>query len=183
MLANNNRKVIDRMAAGSLKHNRGRNLIIFLSIVLASFMLFSIFTVGITYFQMQKVQNIRLNGGEYDAVMYGITPEQREKCENDPDIRRVGILAMCGYLEATQGDDTVEAACIWCDPILWDEIMAPAREWVKGTYPQEENQVMVTEEGLEKAGLAGLTVGDRFRARYRDGDGNLLDKEFEISGI
>lgn len=103
MLANNNRKVIDRMAAGSLKHNRGRNLIIFLSIVLASFMLFSIFTVGITYFQMQKVQNIRLNGGEYDAVMYGITPEQREKCENDPDIRRVGILAMSGYLEATQG--------------------------------------------------------------------------------
>ena len=183
MLANNNRKVIDRMAAGSLKHNRGRNRIIFLSIVLASFMLFSIFTVGITYFQMQKVQNIRLNGGEYDAVMYGITPEQREKCENDPDIRRVGILALSGYLEATQGDDTVEAACIWCDPVLWDEMMAPAREWVKGTYPREENQVMVTEEGLEKAGLAGLTVGDRFRARYRDGDGNLLDKEFEISGI
>ena len=183
MLANNNRKVIDRMAAGSLKHNRGRNLIIFLSIVLASFMLFSIFTVGITYFQMQKVQNIRLNGGEYDAVLYGITPEQREKCENDPDIRRAGILALSGYLESTQGDDTVEAACIWCDPVLWDEIMAPAREWVKGTYPQEEDQVMVTEEGLEKAGLAGLTVGDHFRAGYRDGDGNLMDKEFEISGI
>ena len=147
MLANNNRKVIDRMAAGSLKHNRGRNLIIFLSIVLASFMLFSIFTVGITYFQMQKVQNIRLNGGEYDAVLYGITPEQREKCENDPDIRRAGILALSGYLESTQGDDTVEAACIWCDPVLCDEIMAPAREWVKGTYPQEEDRVMVTKEG------------------------------------
>lgn len=54
-------------------------------------------------------------------------------------------------------------------PVLWDEIMAPAREWVKGTYPQEEDQVMVTEEGLEKAGLAGLTVGDHFRAGYRDG--------------
>ena len=40
-------------------------------------MLFSIFTVGITYFKMQSLQNIRLNGGEYDAVMYGMTEEQQ----------------------------------------------------------------------------------------------------------
>ena len=63
MLANNNRRVIDRMAKSTLRNNKGRNLIIFLSIVLASFMLFSIFTVGITYFKMQRLQNIRLNGG------------------------------------------------------------------------------------------------------------------------
>ena len=88
MLANNNRRVIDRMAKSTLRNNKGRNRIIFLSIVLASFMLFSIFTVGITYFKMQRLQNIRLNGGEYDAIMYGVTEEQREKCENNPDIKR-----------------------------------------------------------------------------------------------
>ena len=103
MLANNNRKVIDRMAAGSLKHNRGRNLIIFLSIVLASLYAVFYFYGGDYLFSDAEGSEYRLNGGEYDAVMYGITPEQREKCENDPDIRRVGILALSGYLEATQG--------------------------------------------------------------------------------
>lgn len=183
MLMNNNCKVIDRMAKSSVKNNKGRNLIIFLSIVLASFMLFSIFTVGITYYKMQRLQNIRLNGGEYDAIMYGVTEEQREKCENDPDISRTGILAMCGYIESTENDNTVEASCIWADSVCWDEIMASAREWVKGTYPKADNEVMVTEEALEKAGLSGRTVGDRFTAGYRDGDGNLLTKEFIISGM
>ena len=136
MLANNNRKVIDRMAKSAVKNQKGKNLILFFSVVLASFMLFSIFTVGITYFKMNRLQNIRLNGGVYDAVMYGITEEQLEKCEADPDIDRAGIIAMSGYIESTEGDDTVDASCIWADPVSWDEIMAPARDWVKGEYPQ-----------------------------------------------
>ena len=183
MLANNNRRIIGRMAKSSLRGSRGRNVIILLSIVLASFMLFAIFTVGITYFQMQRLQNIRLNGGDYDAILYGITEEQREKCEADPEIGRTGILAVSGYIEATEGDNTVDASCIWADRTCWEEIMAPAREWVKGTYPQEDNEVMVTEEALEEAGLSGLNLGDSFRADYRDGSGNLITKEFTISGM
>ena len=183
MLANNNRKIISRMAKSSIKKNSGKNWILFLSILLASFMLFSIFTVGITYFKMYRVQNIRLNGGDYDAVLYGITEEQREKCENDPGISRAGIVALSGYIESTEGDDTVEASCIWADRVYWDEIMEPAREWVKGSYPEKENEVMVTEEGLEKAGLSGLGIGDTFTAGYLDGDGELLTREFTISGM
>ena len=183
MLANNNRKIISRMAKSSIKKNSGKNWILFLSILLASFMLFSIFTVGITYFKMYRVQNIRLNGGDYDAVLYGITEEQREKCETDPGIIRAGIVALSGYIESTEGDDTVEASCIWADRVYWDEIMEPAREWVKGSYPEKENEVMVTEEGLEKAGLSGLGIGDTFTAGYLDGDGELLTREFTISGM
>lgn len=125
MLKNNNQKVIGRMAKGALRSGRGRNLILLLSIMLAAFMLFSIFTVGITYFKMYRVQNIRLNGGDYDAVLYGITEEQREICGQDPDISRTGIVALSGYIEWTQGDDTVEASCIWADEIYWNEIMEP----------------------------------------------------------
>lgn len=183
MLANNNRRIISRMAKSSVRKNRGRNLIIVLAVALSAFMLFCIFTVGITYFQMQRTQNIRLNGGDYDAIMYGITEEQREKCESDPEIIREGILAMSGYIEATEADDTVELSCIWADETCWEEMMSPAREWVKGTYPSAENEVMVTEEALEDAGLEGLTVGDSFLADYRDGNGSLTTKEFTISGM
>ena len=183
MLENNNRRIICRMAKSSVKKNSGRNWILFLAILLASFMLFSIFTVGITYFKMYRIQNIRLNGGDYDAVLYGITEEQREKCEADPEISRAGIVALSGYIESTEGDDTVEASCIWADSVYWDEIMSPAREWVRGAYPEKENEVMATEEGLEKAGLSGLGIGDTFTAGYRDGNGRLQNREFTISGL
>ena len=44
--------------------------------------------------------------------MYGVAEEQREKCENNPDIKRTGVLAMSGYIESTEKDGTVEASCI-----------------------------------------------------------------------
>lgn len=183
MLANSNHKIISRMAGNSVRKNRGRNGIIFLSIVLASFMLFSIFTAGILYFKMYRIQNIRLNGGEYDAVLYGVTEEQREKCEADPDIIRAGVIALSGYIESTEMDDTVEISCIWADEVCWNEIMEPARKWMKGTYPKAENEVMAAEKCLEEAGLEGKTIGDTFSAGYRDAEGKLVTKEFTISGL
>mgnify|MGYP005799680665 CR=1 FL=1 len=64
VLENNNRRIIRRMAKSSVKQNSGRNGILFLAIRRASLMLFSIFPVGVTYFKMYRIQNIRLNGGD-----------------------------------------------------------------------------------------------------------------------
>ena len=100
------------MAKSSVKKNSGRNWILFLAILLASFMLFSIFTVGITYFKMYRIQNIRLNGGDYDAVLYGITEEQREKCEADPDPRQEPEREA----EPKHGDEAEPERVSWPEP-------------------------------------------------------------------
>ena len=57
-----------------------------LAVLLSSFLLFSVFTVGVTYFKMQRLQNIRLGGAEFDAIMYGMTEEQEEILKNNPDV-------------------------------------------------------------------------------------------------
>lgn len=67
------------MAKRSLASSRRRTVIMGLAVALSAFMLFSVFTVGITWFHMYHLQNIRLAGGDFDAVMYGMTEEQREK--------------------------------------------------------------------------------------------------------
>ena len=80
MLKNNNMAVIDRMAGKNLKSSRRRSLSMILSVFLSSFLLFSIFTTGITWFQMERLRNIRLDGAEFDAILYGVTEEQMEAC-------------------------------------------------------------------------------------------------------
>ena len=87
MLANNNQSVIRRMAKRSLVSNKRRTIIMALAVALSAFMLFSVFTVGITYFKMYRLQNIRLSGGDFDAIMYGMTEEQKKKCEEKMCIR------------------------------------------------------------------------------------------------
>ena len=77
---------------------------LFLAIFLSSFMIFTIFTVGVTYFKLQKIQNIRLSGAEFDAIMYGVTGEQAQKCGKNPDITLTGFLGLCGWVEKTDRD-------------------------------------------------------------------------------
>lgn len=182
MLRNNNMQVISRMAGRSLRSHRRRSFTMILAVLLSSFMLFSVITVGATYFKMQRLENIRMSGGDFDAIMYGVTKEQQKSCEENPDIHTIGVSAMSGYIEETEFDSTPNVALRWADHIWWNEIMAPARKWVKGEYPKEENEVMVTEYALEKCGLAGLEIGDEFPAVYGVRD-KKQEMTFRICGI
>ena len=79
MLKNPNNAVVKRMAHHSLKTGKRRTVTLFLAIFLSAFMIFTIFTVGVTYFKLQKIQNIRLSGAEFDAIMYRVRGEQAQK--------------------------------------------------------------------------------------------------------
>ena len=66
MLANNNKKVIDKLAKHTLKNSGKKYIILGIAVFLSTFMLFSVFTLGITYLDMQKRQEIRLYGHDVD---------------------------------------------------------------------------------------------------------------------
>ena len=83
---------------------------------------------------MQYQQEIRLQGGDYDALLgNGFTEEQKEICEKNENISySPGAEAYAGYATETDVDDTMYSGMLWCDEVQWENILAPAREWVKG---------------------------------------------------
>lgn len=172
------------MAKTSFFRNKGKNLVLVCAVFLAVFMLFSIFTVGLTYVKMEKRQNIRLSGEDMDAIMYGMTKEQVKKCENSSEVSKIGKVGVAGYAISTQWDDTLHTGLIYSDKTYWDEIMAPARKETKGHYPKQEDEVMVTQTALEDCGLSGLGIGDTFTLTYGDNNGTEpKEKTFKICGI
>ena len=78
MLENNNSRIVTRMAVRSIKSGRQKNLIMAAAITLSTFMLFCILTVGSTYFKMQRLQNIRMNGADYDAFIMAVLQRNRK---------------------------------------------------------------------------------------------------------
>ena len=153
-----------------------------LAVFLSSLMMFSIFTVGITYFKMQRLQNIRLSGADFDAIMYGVTDRQQERLKEHPDVEEFGICCVSGFVEETPYDKTPDVGLVYADQVYWNQMMAPARETVTGAYPAGEDEVMATEEALEKCGFSGLGVGDEFTAACGV-DGEIQERTFHISGI
>ena len=182
MLKNPNNAVVKRMAHHSLKTGKRRTVTLFLAIFLSAFMIFTIFTVGVTYFKLQKIQNIRLSGAEFDAIMYGVTGEQAQKCGKNPDITLTGFLGLCGWVEKTDRDNTPNVGLGWADENYWSKMMKPAREKLEGKYPVAEDEIMVTKEALERCGYGELKVGDSITVTY--GVYNGVQKgTFRISGI
>lgn len=115
MLKNNNRAVIKRMAKISLKSNRQKNLIMLAAVILSAFMVFSVLTAGMTYFQMWRLQNLRLQGGEYDAIMYGCSEEQMKMLQENKDVTEIGITAIAGCIVETEKTDVSEIMLLWED--------------------------------------------------------------------
>ena len=153
-----------------------------LAIMLSSFLLFSVFTVGATYLKMQRQQNIRLNGAEFDAIMYGISEEQKEILEENPTVEHYGVVMVSGVVAETEADKTPGVGLLYADDTYWKKMMAPARKFVKGHYPVEENEVMVTEDALKKCGFSDKKIGDEITFVYEINEKREA-KTFRISGI
>lgn len=183
MLKNNNDRVIVKMAKRSLISGKQRNLIMILAILLSTFMLFSILTVGNTFFKMQRIQDLRMKGADFDAYVYGgFTGEQKVLCENDPALEAVGVEGFAAWAVETEADDTLNTCFIWADEAYWNGFRKPVTEWVKGSYPQKENEVMVTKDALKDCGLDHLEIGDTFTMTYMDKHGEHT-RDFTISGM
>ena len=182
MLKNPNQKVIKRMAGNALKVNRRKTITLFLAVLLSSFLVFTIFTVGDSYFRLQKIQNIRMSGAEFDAIMYGVTDEQRQMCENNPDIVLTGTVGVCGWVEKTDRDSTPSVGLIWADDGYWTQMMEPVREKLEGRYPTALDEIMVTKSALKECGYEDLDVGDTLAMSYGTHEG-IFTGTFRICGI
>ena len=183
MLSNNNQAVIKNLAKASLMHNRRRYRVMFLAILLSAFMLFSVLTVGATYFKMWRIQNLRLDGAEFDAIMYGATDAQMEKLKNNADITDVGVLAIAGFIDGSDKNDMADTSLAWVDDTYWNKMQAPAKKYVKGHYPGKKNEVMVTPRALEECGISDYGIGDSFRVKWTDTQGVQHNVDFTICGI
>lgn len=182
MLKNPNQKVIKRMAWNAIKVNRRKTITLFLAVLLSSFLVFTIFTVGDSYFRLQKIQNIRMSGAEFDAIMYGVTDEQKQMCENNPDIVLTGAVGVCGWVEKTDQDSTPNVGLIWADDGYWTQMMEPVREKLEGRYPTALDEIMVTKSALKECGYEDLDVGDTISMSYGTQKG-IFTGTFRISGI
>ncbi len=183
MLANNNRPVIDKLAKNTVRTNKRQFLILFLTILLSAFMLFSVFTIGLTYLDLSRLQNTRLYGSEYDvAVMNGFTEDQKESLVRHSGVKSVGVLAYCGNVKSSDSDRSVSAGFLWGDETYWENQKAPAITEMKGHYPQTRNELLATEEVLEACGKSSLSVGDHLPLTYEDNTG-IHTTDFVISGI
>ena len=79
---NNNKEIIKRITNRTLKTNKIRNTFAIMAIVLTTFMISSVFSIGISFAKNYKTMNIRLQGTTANVVLSNPTDNQIEKIKS-----------------------------------------------------------------------------------------------------
>lgn len=183
MLANNNRAIIARLAKNQRRANRRSVAILFTTIALATLLVFSVFTTGISYLQLGRLQDARLYGADYDlAVVNGFSSAQRQSLLDNDLVKSVGAGCYSGVVQSTEANDTVSVGLIWYDETLWNDQREQVITAQQGHYPEAVNEIMVSREALAQCGLETLGLGDTFQATVETNAG-LSTMDFVISGL
>ena len=96
MHANRNKKAIKRVERGMMKANRIRNLFAVFAIVLTTFMITTVFSLGINYMENMKLMQVRTAGTTANASLAMPTAEQEQQIRDLEYVKTVGTQYMVG---------------------------------------------------------------------------------------
>ena len=82
MHANRNKKAVKRVEKGMMKANRIRNLFAVFAIVLTTFMITTVFSLGINYMENMKLMQVRTAGTTANASLAMPTEKQEQQIKN-----------------------------------------------------------------------------------------------------
>lgn len=175
MLQNNNKDVIRRLNRRMLKSNRLRNAVTIIAIILTTFMFTTIFTIG--YSLANSVNEVLLLGQGSRASVYltNPTPEQIESVRACLKVRAAGLRIRADVM--TDAKEKDEYKLMWFDETEYEKNLKPAIKAVQGTYPEKENEIMLSTSYLIALGYDQYKIGYTIRLYGEDGP-----KDFVLSG-
>lgn len=181
-----NKKVVSEIAKTTYKANRKRNLITIFAIVLTTFLITVVFAIGISYQNTISLRSIRMNGMDYDIELTEPREDQVKKIVSTDKVKYAGIAVKCAILERYKEINLDKIQLYWLDTTCWEKQCIPALEFYKGTYPQKENEIMLSVSTLKSMGISEPQIGMELSVDYynlsEDSNMELLQKDFVLSG-
>lgn len=179
---NNNKEVIKRLTRGSLKKNKIRNIFAVIAIILTTFMISSVFSMGISYAENFKTMNLRLQGNTATAALPNPTDSQIKEIEYLNLSDSIGYEINVGKVvldSLTKHRTSIQIK--YSNKDNFKKQITPCVSDIEGTYPTEENQVMVSKKALEFLEKSDAKIGDKIEVPCKI-NGEEINKEFILSG-
>ena len=182
MHANRNKKAVKRVEKGMMKANRIRNLFAVFAIVLTTFMITTVFSLGINYMENMKLMQVRTAGTTANASLAMPTEKQEQQIKNLEYVKTVGTQYMVGSV-AEKNDEgrDLSIALSYYDPTEWEKHYKETIKDIEGKYPSDENEIMLSEDALSQLGMKEPKLNMEIPLSYYDKNGQQ-EKNFTLSG-
>ena len=165
-----------------MKANRIRNTFAVLAVVLTTFMITTVFSLGINYMQNMELSGVRTAGTNADVTLNAPTNEQEQQIRSLDYVKIIGARYMVGSAIQTNSEGRESSIVIqYYDETEWEQHFKEAISNIHGSYPTKENEIMLSKDALEQLGITDPTLQMEIPLSYYDKDGEQ-QKIFLLSG-
>lgn len=182
MHANRNKSALHRVERGMMRANRTRNVFAVFSIILTTFMITTVFTLGINYRENMELMGVRTAGTTADISLSAPSPEQEQTIRSLDYVKHAGVQYPVGQVHATNEEGrALSIALSYYDETEWEEHYLGAISKVNGSYPKSADEIMLSEDALSGLGVKEPSLGMEIPLSYSDKKGEQ-EKTFSLSG-
>ncbi|NLK75417.1 MAG: FtsX-like permease family protein [Clostridiales bacterium] len=178
-----NKAVINRVSKRMVRVDRTRNIFSIMAIVLTTFMISVIFSIGISFMHNYNIYKIRDNGSMAHISLPNPTDDQYETISKLDYIEHAGLRIYAGSVKVTTEDEqNVNISMIYFDKIEWEKHYKPAISDILGNYPVKEDEIMLSSKAMEILELENSQVGSRITLTHNI-KGVESTKEYTLAGL
>lgn len=181
MFPNSNKDVIKKLTRRSLKANRSRNRYVILAIIMTTWLITSVFSIGLSFIKSYDMEQKKIMGTTADAALINPTEQQLDQLKQLSYVKHVGVNKRVAQLITPTND--YNANMHLYDAVEWEKMKAPILGNTAGSYPQQRNEVIAPTWVLEKMGIKDPEVGMTLPLTYRAANGGAQSAETTESFI
>ncbi|MDN0060895.1 ABC transporter permease [Mediterraneibacter glycyrrhizinilyticus] len=185
---NDNRNVIRMLAVSFAGSAKGRNRILFMTVVLSIITLTMVFGISRGKIRSEELSMIRENGTAASGVVESGTASQYASLKSLDYIKQTGRCFTVGAATAAEKDSGAESekttVCTirWADPDAWKDLLCPAYTKIRGSYPEKESEIMLSEKALKALGITNPQEGMEIPLNVSIGIFQSSEETFSLSG-
>ena len=102
MLKVDNKKAVHELAKATYKANRKRNILTIAAIFLTTFLLCTVISIGISYWDTISVRQQRMQGIDYDVELTEPRADQVSVIRGMEQVKYAGLSVICAVLSKYQ---------------------------------------------------------------------------------
>ena len=179
---NRNKEVIKRVEKGMMKANRTRNIFAIVAVALTTFMITTVFSLGINYKENMELTSVRTSGTNANVSLAMPTKSQEKEIRDLDYVKTVGTQYMIGSVAGkNEADRDLAIAMQYYDNTEWEKHYKEAISNINGNYPKKENEIMLSEDALSQLGIEKPKLDMEIPLSYVSKDGEQKDT-FTLSG-
>lgn len=182
MYNNNNQSVIKKITKRALKTNRTRNLLVILAIILTTFMITSIFSLGFSLAKNYQIMMLREAGSTASISITKPSETQLTNLKQLTNQQSIGLQINLGSVINKEPNSKIKLNLEYQDQIRFEKQVVPAISDMEGQYPQKENEIMTSRWVLKQLGIKQPKIGMTIPLTM-DLHGQIITQDFIISGF